>query len=93
MLVDVHDNDRLPKPQWYRIIRSYIISVIADAVSPNFLIAVRALADFQYLAQAPEISNTFCTKINEAIQEFHRHKNTIISSGAQTGKGGCVISV
>lgn len=75
----------------HRDIQRYIISVIADAVSPSFLIAVRALADFRYLAQAPEISDTFCTKINEAIQEFHRHKGTIISSGARTGKCSRVI--
>ena len=72
----------------HRDIQRYIISVIADAVSPNFLIAVRALADFRYLAQAPKISDTFCTKINEAIQEFYGHKNTIISSGARTSTIG-----
>jgi hypothetical protein len=75
----------------HRDIQRYIIAVIADAVPPKFLIAIRALADFRYLAQAPEISDTFCTKINEAIQEFHRHKNTIISTGARTGKRRKVI--
>ena len=75
----------------HRDIQRYIIAVIADAVPPNFLIAIRALADFRYLAQAPEISDTFCTKINDAIQEFHHHKGTIISIGARTGKGSRVI--
>ena len=75
----------------HRDIQRYIIAVIADAVPPKFLIAIRALADFRYLAQAPEISDTFCTKINEAIQEFHRHKSTIISTGARTGKRRKVI--
>ena len=75
----------------HRDIQRYIIAVIADTVPPDFLIALRALADFRYLAQAPEISDTFCTKINEAIQEFHRYKSTIISIGARTGKGSHVI--
>jgi hypothetical protein len=75
-----------------RDIQRYIIAVIADTVPPNFLIAIRALADFRYLAQAPEISDTFCTKINDAIQEFHHHKDAIISIGARTGKGNRVIN-
>ena len=75
----------------HRDIQRYIIAVIADAVPPNFLIAIRALADFRYLAQALEISDTLCTKINDAIQEFHHHKGTIISIGARTGKGSGVI--
>ena len=72
-------------------IQHNIIAVIANAVPPNFLIAIRALANFQYLAQAPKISDTLCTKINEAIQEPHHHKNTIISISAWTSKGSCVI--
>ena len=75
----------------HRDIQRYIIAVIADTVPSNFLIAIRALADFRYLAQAPEISDASCTKINEAIQEFHRHKSIIISTGARTGKGSRVI--
>jgi hypothetical protein len=75
----------------HRDIQRYIVAVIADAVPPNFLTAIRALADFRYLAQAPEISDTLCTKITEAIQEFHCHKSIIISIGARTGKGSRVI--
>ena len=75
----------------HRDIQRYIIAIIADAVPPKFLIAIRALADFRYLAQAPEISDALCTKIEDAIQEFHRHKATIISTGARTGKGRRVI--
>lgn len=70
----------------HRDIQRYIIAVIADAVPPDFLIALRALADFRYLAQAPEISDTSCTEIKNAIDEFHDHKDIIISIGARTGK-------
>ncbi|KAH9174837.1 hypothetical protein EDB89DRAFT_2113547 [Lactarius sanguifluus] len=63
------------------------MAVIADAVSKDFLIAVRSLMDFQYLAQAPEISEQDCVSIDNALQGFHDHKSSIISAGAQIGKG------
>ncbi|KAH9025794.1 hypothetical protein EDB85DRAFT_1893708 [Lactarius pseudohatsudake] len=56
----------------------YLVAVIVDAVPNDFLIAVRLLMDFRYLAQAPEISEQDCG--------FHDHKSSIISAGAQTGK-------
>jgi hypothetical protein len=47
--------------------------------------------DFGYLAQAPEISNQICTKIDTMLQEFYNHKQAIISAGARVGKGNRVI--
>ena len=47
--------------------------------------------DFRYLAQAPEISDQICTKMDTALQEFHDHKQAIITAGAQVGKGNRVI--
>ena len=47
--------------------------------------------DFHYLAQAPQISSQTCTKIDLALKDFHDHKDSIISSGAQTSKGRKVI--
>jgi hypothetical protein len=47
--------------------------------------------DFRYLAQAPQISDQTCAEIDPALKEFHDHKDTIISSGAHTGKRGKVI--
>jgi hypothetical protein len=47
--------------------------------------------DFRYLARAPRISGQTCTEADLALKEFHDHKRTIISSGAQIGKGGKVI--
>lgn len=71
----------------HRDIQRYLVAVIADAVSKDFLIAVRSLMDFRYLAQAPEISEQDCVSIDNALQGFHDHKSSIISAGARTGKG------
>jgi Plavaka transposase len=75
----------------HREIQRYIVPVIADAVPKDFLISIRSLMDFRYLAQAPQISDQTCTEIDLALKKFHDHKSTIISSGARTGKGGKVI--
>jgi hypothetical protein len=75
----------------HRDIQRYIVAIIADHVPKDFLIAIRALADFRYLSQAPEISEEMCTKIDHVLQEFHNHKDAIITAGARTGKGGRVI--
>lgn len=72
----------------HRDVQRYIIPVIAGAVPKGFLIAVRALMDFRYLAQAPEISETVAIRIQSALKEFHDHKNNIIASGARNGKKG-----
>ncbi|RDB31099.1 hypothetical protein Hypma_000008 [Hypsizygus marmoreus] len=72
-------------------IQRYIIPVIAGTVSSSFLIAIRSLIDFRYLGQAPEIDDSICAKIENALATFHRHKKAIIMAGARTGKGGRVI--
>jgi Plavaka transposase len=76
----------------HRDMQRYMVAVIADAVPKDFLVAIRALADFRYLSQAPEISDQTCTMIDDALQEFHNHKDSIISAGVRTGKGGRVIN-
>ena len=43
--------------------------------------AVHALMDFRYLAQAPEIDDDVCDHINQALLEFHEHKSAIIEAG------------
>jgi hypothetical protein len=68
----------------------YMIPVIAG-VPKRFLIALRALADFRYLAQAPEITEEICERIETALVDFHEHKDAVISVGGQTGKGNRVI--
>ena len=75
----------------HRDMQRYMVAVIADAVPKDFLVAIRALADFRYLSQAPEISDQICVMIDDALQEFHDHKDSIISAGVWTGKGGRTI--
>ena len=75
----------------HRDIQRYLVPVIADAVSKDFLVAIRSLMDFRYLAQAPEISDLVCTQMDATLKEFHDHKHAIISAGARTGKGNAVI--
>jgi hypothetical protein len=70
----------------HREVQRYIVSVIADVVPPDFLIAIRALMDFRYLAQSMEIDEQMCAKINTALKEFHGHKDSIITAGARRGK-------
>ena len=75
----------------HREIQRYLVSAITDAVPKDFLIAIRSLMDFRYLAQAPQISDRICTEIDTALKEFHNHKQAIISAGARVGKGNRVI--
>ena len=71
-----------------RDIQRYIVIVIADAVSPEFLLAIRALMDFRYLAQSPVITEDVCTRISESLSLFHKHKQAITAAGARRGKKG-----
>jgi hypothetical protein len=64
-----------------RDMQCYMIPVIAGGVPKCFLIALRALADFRYLAQAPEITEEICKRIETALVEFHEHKDVVISAG------------
>ncbi|KAF8971462.1 hypothetical protein BDZ97DRAFT_1913940 [Flammula alnicola] len=57
-----------------------------SALKQEFLIAVRALMDFRYLAQAPEIDNALCAEIESALQEFHAHKDAILAAKARCGE-------
>ena len=72
----------------HRNIQRYIIGVIADAVPSQFLIAVRSLMDFHYLAQSKVISEKTCSEIEGALLRFHSYKDIIIKEGAQCGKKG-----
>jgi hypothetical protein len=69
----------------HREVQRYIVSVIADAVPPDFLIAIRALMDFRYLAQSMQIDEEMCTQIDATLKEFHAHKDSIIAAGARRG--------
>jgi len=72
----------------HRDIERSIVAAIAGAVPKDFLIAIRALMDFRYLAQAQDINAGAITKIENALAEFHRHKDAITEAGARRGKNG-----
>lgn len=72
----------------HREIQKYIIPVIAGAVTPSFLIAIRSLLDFRYLAQSPVVTIDTLAKIQQALRTFHDHKQAIIDSGGRRGKNG-----
>ena len=71
-----------------RDIQRYIIVVIADAVPPRFLVAIRALLDFRYFAQSPLIDEELCQRIDDTLSLFHEHKDAILDAGARRGKKG-----
>ncbi|KAI5983211.1 hypothetical protein EDD15DRAFT_2202285 [Pisolithus albus] len=64
-----------------RDMQRYMIAVIGGAASQDVVIAVHALMDFRYLAQAPRITSIVQDKINEALSEFHNHKDAITDEG------------
>ena len=70
----------------HRNVQRYIVSVIADAVPPKFLVAIRALLDFRYLAQSRVVSEETCSSIDYSLKEFHSHKQAILDAGARRGK-------
>lgn len=56
-------------------------------MTKGFVIAIRALMDFRYLAQAPEIDDDVCSQIDSTLQEFHANKHAILDANARVGKG------
>ncbi|RDB30301.1 hypothetical protein Hypma_007131 [Hypsizygus marmoreus] len=70
----------------HRDVQRYIIPVIDGAAPKDFVIAVRALMDFRYLAQADEIDDDVCGRIDKSLKLFHQYKRSIIESGARRGK-------
>ena len=66
----------------HRAVQRYIIGVVAGRVPHKFLMAVRALLDFRYFAQAPVFTTHSLDRVAAALQEFHDNKDAIISHGA-----------
>ena len=72
----------------HRAVQRYIIGVVAGAVPPKFLVAIRALLDFRYLAQMPRFDQDDVDRVEAALQTFHDNKLAIITSGARQGSKG-----
>lgn len=69
----------------HRDVERYMVAIIADAVSKDFLIVIRARIEFFYLSQAPIIDGDNITDIDAALAEFHEHKQAILDAGARVG--------
>ena len=67
----------------HRSIQRYIIGVIAGRVPRQFLLAIRALLDFRYLAQAPCFTDDSLGDLEKSLQEFHDNKDAIVRAGAR----------
>jgi len=76
----------------HRDVQRYIVSVIADNVPRKFLMAIRALLDFRYLAQSQVISDRTCSSIEYSLQEFHSNKQAILDAGARRGKKSAILN-
>ena len=46
--------------------------------------------DFRYMAQSMQLDEQACTKIEEALNEFHDHKDSITAAGARRGKSDAI---
>ncbi|KAI5988816.1 hypothetical protein EDD15DRAFT_2172157 [Pisolithus albus] len=64
----------------------YIVVVIAGFPQVDVVIAVRALMEFRYLAQAPAITSQMHDRISAALKTFHDHKHAIIDAGLRRGQ-------
>lgn len=71
----------------HRNVERYIVSIIEGAVPKGFLIAIRSLMDFRYLALAPEIDDDSCGQIDRTLLDFHTNKQAILDANARLGKG------
>jgi hypothetical protein len=70
----------------HRNVQRYMICVIAGGAAPrDFVIALRALMDFRYLAQAPVVDENVCNMISAALEEFHNHKTAVLDAGGRLG--------
>ncbi|KAI6029189.1 hypothetical protein BKA83DRAFT_4489153 [Pisolithus microcarpus] len=68
-----------------RDMQCFMVAVIGGAASREVVIVVRALMDFQYLAQAPRITSIIQDRIKATLAEFHNHKDKITDEGLQRG--------
>ena len=68
----------------HRSVQRYLIGAVAGSVPRRFLIAIRALLDFRYLAQAPSFTTQSIESVASALQEFHDHKQAILDEGVRS---------
>ena len=71
----------------HRDVQRFIVGVIAGSTTRDVVIAIRALMDFRYRAQAYRITDKDAELIRSALQEFHSHKDSILASELRRGTG------
>jgi len=71
----------------HRDVERYIVCVIAGKAPAPFVIAIRALMDFRYLAQSRRLDDNQLAQITASLQLFHSFKQSILDAGARVGKG------
>jgi len=68
-------------------VERYIVCVIARKAPAPFVIAIRSLMDFRYLAQSRQLDDNQLAQITASLQLFHSFKQSILDAGARVGKG------
>lgn len=66
----------------------YLVSVIAGGIPKEFLLAIRAAADFRYSQQASCFSEESAVRVQLALEEFHEAKQSILDAGTCLGSNG-----
>ncbi|KAI5986994.1 hypothetical protein EDC04DRAFT_2614944 [Pisolithus marmoratus] len=64
-------------------VQCYIIAAAAGSVPCKFLTAICALLHFHYLMQAPSFTTQSINRVASTLQEFHNHKESIVSQGVR----------
>lgn len=68
----------------HRSMQRYIVGVIAGGVPSRFLIAIRALMDFRYIAQLHSFDKHTLQLLENSLQTFHDHKDAVLAAGARS---------
>ncbi|KAI5994385.1 hypothetical protein EDD15DRAFT_2260132, partial [Pisolithus albus] len=63
-----------------------IVATIAGLAEPDFVHAIRTIVDFLYRAQVLTFTSSAIHAMEESLQEFHMHKDSILQVGVQRGK-------
>ncbi|KAH8996029.1 hypothetical protein EDB92DRAFT_1967415 [Lactarius akahatsu] len=74
-------------------IQHSIIAVIAGAIPPRFLRAIRALIDFIYQVQSPFLTESAISSFVDSLKEFHNKKAAITAAGARIGTKGPILEL
>lgn len=72
----------------YREIEKLLPVVVAGAVHPHVLRALRSITDFIFIAQREFHYEETLHTLREALREFHHYKSSILEAGGRRGKNG-----